>query len=291
MKDASTVTGVGTPTAARPYGPFQDDAVPGDGSGTAVRTDWQSDLYYADIAVMDEVDITPDNSEEDITSSQFKDAVAEMAIKYGNPVGSILDHNPDYPNTPVLSATWLKYYTLANGATISDAASPYNGYRSPNYNGADVVLTGIVWASGVATIPAVDLTALAVGDDVSGGAIASGAYISDITGTTVTLTDTAISATVDTTFTNDGRFIRGGAVSGIGKKDAFQGFAIDILAQSQAAASDHTNPNALCGSVSGVDNLGFADILPTTDGTNGPPRPDSETRPIYTTAVKYFKKL
>lgn len=290
MKDISTVPGVDTATTNKPFGVPLDDSTPGDGLGMAVREDHYSDLYYGKIAVMDDVGIIPDNSEEGVTTSQFKDAIIEMSIKYGNPIGSILDHNPTYPNTPVLSAAWLKYYTLANGTTISDLESPYNGYRSPNYNGADVVLTGIVWASGVATIPATDVTALAIGDDVSGGSIALGTYISNIIGTTVTLTDTAISATVDTTFTNEGRFIRGGAVSGVGKKDQLQGFKLNI---------DFNNSASVFGSfaIAGASSSGTIATTATspvngfaTDGVNGIPRVGSETRPIYTTAVKYFKK-
>jgi hypothetical protein len=133
-------------------------------------------------------------------------------------VGTYSYYDADFPGAPALDSWWK----LADGSLISDAESPFNGYRSRNYNGADVVLTGIVWASGVATIPATDVTALAIGDDVSGGAIAANTYISNIVGTTVTLTDTAISATVDTTFTNNGRFLRGGAVSGVGEKDQTQ---------------------------------------------------------------------
>ena len=142
-------------------------------------------------------------------------AVDDYVKAKGEPIGTIKDWDKTLSGTPALDATWHE----CDGSMIDDADSPYDGQRIRNLNGADVILTGIVWASGVATIPSADLPALAVGDYVAGSGIDSEAYITDITGTTVTMSDTSFSDTVTTTFSNDGRFVGGGETSGDGKRD------------------------------------------------------------------------
>jgi hypothetical protein len=81
MKDISGLPNVDAPTANLINGVMNDVATPGDGTGTPVRLDWQSDLYYALIAIMNEAGITADDTAEGATSSQFKDAILRVARK------------------------------------------------------------------------------------------------------------------------------------------------------------------------------------------------------------------
>jgi len=180
-------------------------------------------------------------------------------------------------DNPLLSAYTLPDNVVeANGQLISDADSPYNGYRIRNVNGADVTLT-LTWASGVATVAAADLPALNVGDWVSGGAIASEAQIADITGTTVTLTDTAISDTdLSTTFNNDGMYLSGGAASGVSLRDQMQGhWHQGVGGGSDSGTSEYIDRASDI--VSPAPTLAVQD--PITDGTNGDPRTGTRTRP------------
>lgn len=132
MKDASTVTGVGTPTAARPYGPFADDATPGDGTGTAVRKDWQSDLYYSLIAVMASVGITPDDVEEDIVNSQLSDAIQLIKNSYDKKyINLVIKNNASNPAFQVdVAADELQIGYIREtsfSATVDITSSGFNG--------------------------------------------------------------------------------------------------------------------------------------------------------------------
>src|SRR6056297_127409 len=112
------------------------------------------------------------------------------------PVGGTTAWNKSFPNTPALPAQFVE----ANGQEIDDASSVYDGYRAPNENGADVVLTVTYTADGggaYATVAATDITALKQGDDVTGSGIAAGSTITDITGTTVTISDTDASGDIE----------------------------------------------------------------------------------------------
>jgi hypothetical protein len=82
MKNFSTVPGIGTPSTNRPYGPFGDDSTPGDGTGTAVRTDWVGDVAYAWIKLMNDSGLVPDNSEEGVTTGQALLAVQNSIHNY-----------------------------------------------------------------------------------------------------------------------------------------------------------------------------------------------------------------
>jgi hypothetical protein len=81
MKNFSTIPGIGTPSTNRPYGPFGDDATPGDGTGTAVRTDWVGDIAYAWIKLMNDSGLVPDDSAEGVTTGQALLAVQNMINK------------------------------------------------------------------------------------------------------------------------------------------------------------------------------------------------------------------
>lgn len=100
MKNVSTVPGIGTPSSNRPYGPFGDDSTPGDGTGTAVRTDWMGDLYYALTGPMNDVGLTPDDSEEGVTTGQMRTMLEYFINKTGFGSGS----NP-FKNLRVYPAT------------------------------------------------------------------------------------------------------------------------------------------------------------------------------------------
>lgn len=101
-----------------------------------------------------------------------------------------------------------------DGSVISDADSPYNGKRIYNINGGDVTET-LTWTADAggayATVSADDLYALNEGDDVTGSGIAADTKITDISGTTVTISDVSASGSISTTFTNDGLAVYGGS--------------------------------------------------------------------------------
>src|SRR6056297_1368355 len=87
------------------------------------------------------------------------------------PIGGCIPWHKSFPNTPSLEGAFVE----ANGSTISDSDSVYNGYRSPNENGADVELTVTYTADGggaYGTVAATDITALKQGDSVTGSGIA-----------------------------------------------------------------------------------------------------------------------
>jgi hypothetical protein len=160
----------------------------------------------------------------DTHSITWTDIKTELSsILDPEPVGTIKAWDKTFPSTPALSSSYVE----CDGSVISDAGSVYNTYRSRNLNGANVVLT-LTWASGVATAAATDVTALAIGDDVTGTGIAASSYISNIVGTTVTITDTSASGSISSTFTNDGEFIRGGSASGTGQKHSTEDLFTEI---------------------------------------------------------------
>lgn len=300
MKNISTLPNVDAPTGNRDLGEMRDDTIPGDGNGTPVREDWQQDMYYALRAVMDLAGLTPDDTEEGVTTSQFADAIVSLA----DPIGTIKSWDKSFPNTPALKS----WYVECDGSAISDADSPFNGYRSRNLNGGDVVLSLSWTADGggaYTTVGATDITALAVGDDISGSGISAGSIIIDITVTTVTISDVAAAGTISSTFTNRGRFIRGGTVSGLGENDAMQKitgvFDIGIggngcRLKSGSASGSFTYNNKSDINTTESKALSDSDFLddisfdsanstsPNTAKTN-----DDETRPIDTSHVWIMK--
>ena len=81
MIDLSTVPNVDVATANLIYGEMVDVTTPGDGTGTPVRKDWQSDVIYALYAIMNDAGITANGVAEGATASQFKDAILRVARK------------------------------------------------------------------------------------------------------------------------------------------------------------------------------------------------------------------
>lgn len=72
------------------------------------------------------------------------------------------------------------------------------------------------------------------------------------------------------------------------ENDQMQDFAINVPAQNLGEANGHANSGALCGSETGVDNLGNPLYPPSADG-QGTPRVGDETRP-FNAGVNYCIK-
>ena len=222
-------------------------------------------------------------------------AVDNYVKAKSEPIGTVKDWDKTLSGTPALDATWRE----CDGSMIDDTDSPYDGQRIRNLNGADVILTGIVWALGVATIPSADLPALAVGDYVAGSGIDSEAYITDITGTTVTMSDTSFTGTVTTTFSNDGRFVRGGKTSGDGQKDQMQllegNFALRPypLINGSTSGAFSASPGTSCGEISGTATASPRKVVKFSSANSPDARTSAttagETRPTNTTMVKIIK--
>ena len=200
-----------------------------------------------------------------------------------------IEPSTDYGVTPVLPAIWAE----CNGAVINDAESIYDGYRTRNLNGGDVVLT-LTWTADAggsyATVPATDITGLNVGDWVTGSGIEAGSLISDITGTTVTITDIDATGEIESTFTNDGVYIGGG--SGGSAWDQMQGWQLGANADSTGAreywgAASQRDQTVSIGGDSGSSpprlRTSFKGdsraLIPKDDGTNGTPRISNRTKP------------
>src|SRR6056297_3116660 len=149
----------------------------------------------------EKVTIVDDDEFEIYDSENTNSKKVTLSTLYGSiagavPVGGTTAWNKSFPNTPALPAQFVE----ANGQEIDDASSVFDGYRAPNENGADVVLTVTYTADGrgaYATVAATDITALKQGDDVTGSGIAAGSTITDITGTTVTISDTDASGDIE----------------------------------------------------------------------------------------------
>lgn len=158
-----------------------------------------------------------------VTAQYDGEDVDIRTLAGGIQIGMDFPFSKSHPATPPLS----EYFAELNGQIITDPDSPYYTWRIENKNGADVVLSGVEWASGVAVVDVKDAPAIGGGDFVIGLGIAENAYITGVTdngnGTSsITMTDTSFSGTIDTTFTNNGTFDRGGLTSGVGKKDQMQ---------------------------------------------------------------------
>lgn len=202
------------------------------------------------------------------------------------PVGGIIPFHKTLPSAPALADIFVE----CDGAAISDADSLFNGYRSPNLNGADVVLT-LTWTADAGgaytTVAATDLTALAVGDDVTGSGIAADSYISDITGTTVTITDVSATGSISSTFTNDGRFLRGGATSGTGQRTQIKGHRHEAKGDTGSVTNTNVNDVAYAGlsNLAGPYTVNGMVLDAYTDGTNGEVLTGKENYPTNTNIV------
>jgi len=204
------------------------------------------------------------------------------------PIGTIMPFDKSFPNLPTLSGPFVE----CNGQFINDADSLLHGYRTRNLNGAEVSME-LIWESNTGgsrtTVSELEITALSVGDDVSGTGISDGTYITEIVGTTIVINDTTVNNIVTTTFTSDGDFIRGGMNSGLGQKDSFQGHShidgfagVNHAATYGVAVTGHGNIN----NQNGQSQYNHAKTSgPITDGVHGNPRIALETRPINLSMV------
>ena len=79
MKILNNLPNPEAPTGPRPDGALKDVSAPAAGDGTPSRADWHNDHYYALLAIMDNVGISADDSDEELESgsgvSQFLDAM------------------------------------------------------------------------------------------------------------------------------------------------------------------------------------------------------------------------
>jgi microcystin-dependent protein len=143
MKDISGLPNVDAPTANLINGVMNDVATPGDGTGTPVRVDWMSDLYYALIAVMNEASITADNTPEGATSSQFLDAV--KAVAYAEnlkavPIGTIAMYAKATAPTNYYICDGTEKNRITDAALFAVIGTSYgvgdgvNTFNLPNYN-------------------------------------------------------------------------------------------------------------------------------------------------------------
>ena len=88
MKIISNLPNPTAPTGARPDGALKDVSAPAAGDGTPARADWQNDLYYALLAVMDTVGVSADDSDEEFEAgvgSQFLDAMRLFVQEWAYP--------------------------------------------------------------------------------------------------------------------------------------------------------------------------------------------------------------
>lgn len=205
-----------------------------------------------------------------------------------------------YTGTPAVSSKKKK----ANGQLISDVASPYNGQRLPNLNGATVsgiAITALDNTAKTVTIAVNDSYALMIGDVITlTGATLTNGVVKAINYSTgvVTLGDSTLwssgvyglttdTITGATALTSVGlkRFARGNnAATYAGGVNTLQGFKtsdsfIDLVA----------NGNIL-NSVNGQQfNEANRLLFPESDGVNGTPRTAADTQPNFFDGEWYIK--
>ena len=88
MKIISNLPNITAPTGARPDGALKDVSAPAAGDGTPARSDWQNDLYYALLTLMDTVGVSADDSDEEFEAgvgSQFLDAMRLFVQEWAYP--------------------------------------------------------------------------------------------------------------------------------------------------------------------------------------------------------------
>ena len=88
MKIINNLPNPTAPTGARPDGALKDVSAPAAGDGTPAREDWENDLYYALLAIMDTVGVSADDSDEEFEAgigSQFLDAIRLFVQEWAYP--------------------------------------------------------------------------------------------------------------------------------------------------------------------------------------------------------------
>lgn len=79
---------------------------------------------------------------------------AKLADGLFCPIGTVLDWDKTFTNTPALPSGWVE----CNGQTLSDAASVYNGQTIPNHNGGNRFFRGNATSTGTGGASTVTLT-------------------------------------------------------------------------------------------------------------------------------------
>ena len=88
MKIIDNLPDTTAPTGARPDGALKDVSAPAAGDGTPAREDWQNDVMYALLSVMDTVGVSADDSDEEFEAgvgSQFLDAMRLFVQEWAYP--------------------------------------------------------------------------------------------------------------------------------------------------------------------------------------------------------------
>lgn len=170
----------------------------------------QSTKAFVESKIIDE-DSFASNSDTKVPTQQSTVEYIKNIMDSLIPVGSYKEKDTLFPSIPEWSSIWLE----ANGQFITDAESIFNGKRTRNLNGAEVILSlnWVVDAGGsYAVVSENDRTAINVGDWVTGTGIAALAFVIDYNETTgrVTISDTAAVGVKSTIFKNDGIYIGGG---------------------------------------------------------------------------------
>lgn len=152
-----------------------------------------------------------------LSVENIQEMAAAGVINTIEPIGTIKPHPVGLPGVVALGSE----FQLCDGSVVSDAASPMNGNRVPNLVGADVVLS-VAWTADAGgaygTIPVTDTYALGVHDYVAGTGIADHSVITSIDYDTgaIVISDPAATGTIESTFSNEGRGIVGGAFGSVG---------------------------------------------------------------------------
>ncbi len=151
MKIISNLPNPTAPTGPRPDGAFKDVSAPAAGDGTPSREDWHNDHYYALLAIMDNVGISADDSDEEVESgggvSQFLDAMRLFVQEWAYP-------GLDFGFKPI-----------SGGNQTSDITIYEAGGGSEKEDGFTVRLH---WAGGIGTFTHTITAANTIGNEMSG---------------------------------------------------------------------------------------------------------------------------
>lgn len=240
-------------------------------------------------------------------STKYLDGTGAWSVPASStPIGAEIFFDDSNPDTPALPAQFVE----ANGQTISDASSPYNGKRIRNLNGAtvsSVTVTSLDNTAKTVTVSTNDIQAFMIGDTVTftGVTVANGVIkavnygtgvitIGDATtwtsGNYDTTTETITGATAITSVGLK-RFARGNSANtGGGGVNTLQGHYHSIQHTTYSGVEDATPP--LISIMLTAANVGAnQEVLnPLTDGTNGTPRTGTDTQPDFFEGV-WIKKI
>jgi hypothetical protein len=198
----------------------------------------------------------------------------------------------DFPGAETPSDMWK----FCDGSVISDSDSPLNGKRAYNLCGGDVVLT-LTWTAdgggSYATIASDDRFGVAESDWLSGTGVDTGAIVTSYDRDTgeIIISQTDLSGSVSTTFTNDGEYLGGGSNDKITAGDQMQGHWHEMHDNADQYTTSDGDVGILGTSGGGDKGLRAATTfstsaytpmrceIPRNDGTNGEPRTGTRTRP------------